>query len=624
MNLRTRLVALLFAVAAGLSPGAGLLRADLPAPGDLLPDDTLAALSVPDATIARTQFHASNLGRLWSDAAMAAFRTNFESGFRGRFAAPLEKESGLDIADLAGLARGQVTLGLLRDGWKPGAEEGTGPAWVLAFDAKDRAPKLAEALAAARKRLAGNTNAALRSVRIRDIEFTSVTLDLRSREKASDPKAKKATDPDDEEDGARIEFAFGQAGTAFLAGTSPGALQRLVQRATGTNLPPGLGSRTNFVAVAADTFGDAAAWVYADTTAFYEQVAPGLGSVFGMLSLLGADPAKVVPATGIASIKAVGAAIRTTPGGTVSVVRILAPASERTGVTRVFETVSKDAAVLPGIPSEATSFLRWRIDGRAAWKALDDALKRISPQISGLAQLTVESAGQVFDADFNLQRDLAGNLGDDFVSFSLPATGTNLAQLGNSAQVQLIGSPDPKRLVAGWKALEALVHMQAGALQFSERPGPGGRKVLVAKIAGKGGERTAFNLITTSNYVVVAETPAAMDLYLAGTTNGLAEMPGLAAVAALAGGTTSGLFGIVNQEQNMRSTWEALRTARSLDTLMPPGTTSLDAVHAVETWADFRLLPPFEAVARYWTVSGVSGGSDPAGFRFRWVSLGAK
>jgi hypothetical protein len=619
MNLRLRSTVLLLFTLAGLD-----LRAELPSPGNLLPDDTLVALTVPDATIARTQFRASNSGRLWADAAMMAFRTNFEAGFQTKFAGPMEKETGLALADLAELARGQVTLALLRDGWKAGAEDSSGPSWFLAFDAKDRSPKLTELLTGARKKLAGNTNAALRTLRIHEVEFTSVTLDLRSRDKAADPKAAKPDDADDEEDGAKVEFAFGQVGTAFLAGTSPTGLERLVQRATGTNLPPGLGGKARFTAVATDAFPDAAAWAYVDTSAFYEQMSPGLGSVFGMLSLLGADPAKVVPATGLASIQAAGASVRITPEGTVSQLRILAPASERTGVAKVFETVAKDAAVLPGIPVEATSFLRWRIDGKAAWKALEDALKRISPQIAGLAQLTVESAGQVFDSDFNLQRDLSGNLGDDFVSFSLPATGTNLSQLANSAQVQLISSPNPPRLVAGWKALEALVHMQAGALQFTERTGQGGQKILVAKVAGKGGEQTAFHLTTTSNYVVVSETGAAMDLFLAGSTNGLASLTGVTEVSAMAGGTTNGVFGLLRHGESLRATWEGLRTAKSLESLMPPGTTSLEAVQAVETWADFKLLPPFEQISRYWTLGAVSGGSDPQGFRFRWVQLGAK
>lgn len=607
---------------------ARVLVAEPPAPGALLPDDTLAAVCLPDANAARESFRGSNLGRLWADAAMIAFRTNFENGFRTRFAAPLLKESGLDVAELAELARGQVTLALLRDGWDPAAEESAGPSWVLLFDSKERSARLTEVLAAARKRISSDTNHTVRTLKLKEVEFTSVTLDLRDRGTNAAPAAAKPAGDDeegeDDEDGIRLEFAFGQVGSTFLAATSPTALQRLVPRITGTNNPPGLGGKASFASIAAEDFTDAAAWVYVDTAAFYNQVAPGLGSVFGMLTLLGADPAKVVPATGLASIHAVGASVRMQPEGMVSRLRILAPAAERAGLTKVFETLPLDASVPPGIPAEAGSFLRWRIDGKAAWKALDDALRRISPQIAGLAQLTVESAGQVFDGNFNLQRDLAGNLGDDFISFTLPPTGTNLSQLGNRTQVQLLGSPNPGRLVAGWKALEALVHMQAGALQFTERTTTNGQKVLVAQVSGKGGPRTAFHLATTTNFVVVAETGDAMDQFLSSPTNGLAGSPGFAEAASLVGGASQGMFGVFQQRANMRPTWEALRSAKGLDSLVPPGTTSLEAVQAVETWADFRLLPPFEQIERFWTVGAVAGGSDTNGFRFRWATLGAK
>lgn len=610
---------------------ASFLRvaADVPAPGLLLPDDTLAVICLPDATIARTQFKASNIGRLWADPSMAGFRTNSANGFRVKLAEPLEKESGLSVTELAELTQGQVTLALLRDGWDPAVEDSAGPNWVLVADAKDRSPRLAETLAAARKRISGNTNTTAKPLRIGEVEFTSVTLDLRDRAESPTPKpkAKPASKEDDDEEDAedvRVEFAFGQVGTSFVASTSPTALQRLIPRILGTNAAPGLGSRPHFETLSKEVFADAGAWVYLDTAAFYDRVSPGLGSVFGMLALLGADPAKVVPATGIASVKAVGAAVRTTPEGSVADLRIVAPAAERSGLTKVFETLPKEAGVPEGIPATAGSFLRWRIDGKAAWKALDDALRRISPQIASLAQLTVESAGQVFDGDFNLQRDLAGNLGDDFIVVSLPPTGTNLVQLGHATQVQMLGSPNPARLLSGWKAMEALFHMQAGALQFTERTAPTGQKVLVAQVTGRGGPHTAFHLTTLTNYVVVAETGEAMDLFLAAPTNGLASAPGLGDVAKQVGGTTQGVFGYTDHRANMRPTWEALRTAKGLDSLMPAGTTSLEAVQAVETWADFRLLPPFEQVERYWTVGGMGGGSDAAGFRFRWAVPGAK
>ncbi|MSU32053.1 MAG: hypothetical protein EXS25_05225 [Pedosphaera sp.] len=597
--------------------------ADLPAPALLLPEDTLAALSLPNATAARTNFEASNMGRLWNDVSMLPFRTQFETGFRTQFATPFEKESGLDLTLLLGLARGQITLALLKDGWKSGGDNSPGPAWVLVFDTGDQTPKLSEILATTRQRIATNSTLTPKPFKIGDASFTSMTLSLQSAVVAEPNRTPKGAPNVADMDSNPIQISFGQVGTAFFAGSSPEALRRIVVRATSTNLPSGLQSKPYFKSVEGDAFKEAAAWVYLDVSAFYEQMVPELSSVFGMLTLLDADPAKVVPATGLASIKAMGVAIHHSPQGLVSVLRIIAPANERTGVTKLFETRSLEASPPPNIPAIATSFLRWRIDGKAGWKALDDALKRISPQVSSIAQLTLESAGQAFDSNFNLQRDLANNLGDDFISFTLPVRGTNLAQPAKPVPVQLISSSNPDRLIVGWKAMEALIHMQSGALQFSERTGPKNQKILVAKTTANEGGKTVFNLATNGTYIVVAETPEALDLYLTGSTNTLANLPDLAAASALSGGTTNGVFGLYNSREEMRGTWEALRTDRGIDTLMPVGTTSLDAMRAIESWADFKRLPAFDQIARFWTAGAMSGGSDAGGFFFRWVTLKA-
>lgn len=619
MNPTRRIIAILAAFV------ASLLRADLPPAESLLPDDTLAVLNIPDATIARAQFKASNFGRLWADPAMGAFRTNFETGFRKKFADAFEKESGLDVLALADLAHGQATLAMLRGGWTAASAEG-GPAWLLAFDAKDRSAKLAETLTAARQKLA--TNSAVKTFKVQGVEFTSVAVEMRAEEKAKPAPRKSAKKEDEDEDLAEedvhVEFAFGQAGTAFVAATSPAALSNAVTRILSTNTVPGIGAKAAFTKHRTGIFKDAAAWLYGDINAFYEQLSPGLGSVFGMLAMLGAEPAKVVPATGLGSLKTLAAAIRSTPDGLVTDLFIDAPAAERAGLVKVFETLTVESGIPENIPASATSFQRWRIDGKAAWKALDNALKQISPQISGIAQLTLESAGQVFDGNFNLQRDLANNLGDDFISYATAPAGTNLAQLGDAAKVQLVSSPNPQRLIGGWKAMEALMHMQSGALNFTERTGSGGQKIVVSKLPTKGEERMMFQLTTTSNYLVIASTTEAMDAFLQGTTNGLASAPGLSTVAGQSGGTTNGMFGFSNYAEEMRPTWETLRTARSLDTLVPAGATSLEAIQAIETWADFKLLPPFEQIARYWTIGAVSGGSTPDGFRFRWFTLGGK
>lgn len=606
------------------------IRADLlPPPQELLPADALAVLTLPEVPAARAAWQGSNPGRLWADPAMTEFRQRFEGAFRQKWLAGFERESGVDLGELLGMTRGQATLAILPPlPPEPGSDD-AGSNWLLLLDTRDGAAGLTQLLDKARARLATNTPPTAKALQSGEHRFTRVTIDLEPSSRANPTNASataksgKAAAPveDVDEEDLRWEICFGQVGSAFVAGPSWAAITNALPRLSGTNAGPGLSGKPSFTRLWGSTLKERPAWFYLDVASVYQRLAPRLEGVFGMLSLLGADPAKVVPATGLASIKAIGGSIQSSQSGSTTDLAIEVPAAERAGLTQVMQILPLEAGLPEGIPDGVGSFQRWRIDGGAGWKALEASLKRISPQLGDLARITVESAGQVFDPNFNLQRDLVANLGNDFITFTLPPAGTNLLQLSQSGRVQMVGSANPARLTSGWKALEALVHMQAGALEFSERTGPGGRKVMVASVAGKGGPQNAFQMIQASNHVVIASDAAAMDAYLVAATNRVAPtIPGLAEAAAGAGGTQRGLFGFSQPRLELRPTWEALRTSDSLAGVMPPGTTSLEAVQTIESWADFKRLPPFEAVARYWTVQVVSGGTDADGFRFRWFS----
>jgi hypothetical protein len=630
---------------------SGGILADLPPAQEFLPADTLAVVSVPGVPSARSTWQGSNLGRLWADPAMTEFRQRFEGAFRDKWLAGFERESGLDPGALVGLTRGQATLAVMPPlPPEPGAE-GPGAHWLLILDTRDGAAALAQALEKARVRLSTNATAGATTRQFGEHRFTRLTIDLQAASAAPTNSVTKAPAPRSEaleDEDLRWEVCFGQVGSAFVAGPSWAVISNAIPRLVATNTVAGLSGKDSFGRLWASTLKDRPAWVYVDVAAVYRRLAPSLEGVFGMLSLLGADPAKVVPATGLASIQAVGGAIHATEAGMTTDLAIEVPAAGRAGLTQVMQILPKDAGLPEGIPDGVGSFQRWRIDGAAGWKALESSLKRVSPQLGDLARITVESAGQVFDPNFNLQRDLVGNLGDDFITFTLPPTGTNLLQLSRSGRVQLVGSPNPARLTSGWKALEALVHMQAGALEFSERTGPGGRKVMVATVAAKGGPQNAFQMVQASNHVVIASDAPAMDTYLAAVsghrataTNAAvsppagalaatnapaiappvpAAIPGWSEAVAGVGGTGRGLFGFSQPRLELRPTWEALRTTDSLAGVMPPGTTSLETVQAVESWADFKRLPPFESIARYWTLQVFSGATDADGFRFRWFS----
>src|SRR5690606_22774720 len=94
--------------AAGLAAflGTGMAVAQIAPAEQLLPDDTIAVLSVPDWKKLTGSYSDSAWGQLWNDAAMKPFRENFYSNFQAEFLEPLEKELGIKLAEYQELLQG--------------------------------------------------------------------------------------------------------------------------------------------------------------------------------------------------------------------------------------------------------------------------------------------------------------------------------------------------------------------------------------------------------------------------------------------------------------------------------------------------------------------------------------
>jgi hypothetical protein len=610
-------------------PMAGLLiAAPLPDAPDLLPDDTLVMATVPNATSARRALADSPWGQLWADAAMRSFRTNFEAGFEHGFAAGFEKQTGVKPAELFELLRGQITVAMLRDQWTGEAEDGSAPAWLLIADSQDQTAKLQALFARARQRQT-QTPAAI--LKIRGHDFLKVVMGLDAPTNSTTTRSATAdkSDDDAEEEGeledapGSLEFAVGTVDSVLLAGTSPGVIERMIERLGAVTRTNALSGSAAYQKARDAVLSEGELRVFADVGAIYRQFAPSLSSLFGMLQMLGADPAKVGGALGLDALGTLALRVQPSTNGVYAETQLSAPAERRRGLSKLLEVRTADAGIPPFVPAHAVQFQRWRLDGAGIWKTIDGALNAMSPQISGLARLTVESAGQVFEPNFNLLRDLVANLGSDFMSYSLPPSGTNLVQLAEDRSVQLIATTNPPGLMLGLKALAALKFMQSGALSFVETTN-GPNRMVTARLASKGATHTAFQLATTTNMVAVSSDAAALIAFLEGHTNSLKTLPGLDEAAVQVGGTTNGMFGLEVSRELLRPRWDVLRDAGSMRALMPGGVANSDAVQALQQWADFRLLPPFEPVSRYFTPSVSSLGVDAAGYRFRWFLTGVK
>ena len=99
-------------------------------------------------------------------------------------------------------------------------------------------------------------------------------------------------------------------------------------------------------------------------------------------------------------------------------------------------------------------------------------------------------------------------------------------------------------------------------------------------------------------------------------------LAGLAEAAQQVGGLGTGWFQYENQSETIRIILETLKKdLQSLDQLFAPPVpapgANLAPLKALQTVMDFSLLPPFEAIAKYFGFTVTAAASTPEGLSFK-------
>jgi hypothetical protein len=91
--------------------------AAVPGPDQLLPADTIAVVTIPDYTAARSVWGEQALARLWNDPALRPFREKLDGKWRSEVLTPLEERLELRLGDQTRLLQGQLTVAIIANGW---------------------------------------------------------------------------------------------------------------------------------------------------------------------------------------------------------------------------------------------------------------------------------------------------------------------------------------------------------------------------------------------------------------------------------------------------------------------------------------------------------------------------
>ncbi len=597
--------------------------AAIPPADNLLPADTLLVVGAPDFTAVRAAATHSPGWLLWTDPAMKPFHDKFMSKWNDQFIAPLENNLGLKVDDFSSLPQGQLTFAVTQNGWN-GSDGSPDPGLVLLLDAKDKSDSLKSNLATLQKKWQADGRA-IRTEMVRGVSFTLVPLstnDLASL-LPKRPQVQELGKPDKQPQAGLL--VIGQYQSLLIAGNSLKAVEPVVAHLTG-GAGPALADNAVFAADKVSQLRDSPlyyCWFNAkmlfSTLASLPDPEPNPEAPTIMPQL---SPKSMLTASGLMGLKSASLSYRETREGTQMNVYLNAPEATRQGLLKIFSAASKDSAPPAFVPADAVKFSRWRIDFQKSWAELQKMLGDLQPSYLSMLNGGLDTANAIAqqkDPDFDIRKNLIGNLGDDFISYQKAVTGNTLADLNNAPSLFLIGSPNPERVVL---ALNSITTLFGGG---ADAPAPRdfmGRKIYTISLPGARRSASGAPVPTSlycaagNGYVGFSSDSSMIEEFLrssGGISKPLSATPGLLDAAQHVGGTGNGLFGWQNQRDAMRPLFSAFKnsatdTGSATPMMLPP---------AFRDWMDFSLLPDFESVSKYFYFSVFGGNATADGISFQ-------
>lgn len=612
-------------IAAALALVSISASAAVPPPEQMLPNDTVAMIAVPDFAKYQEIFSASPWGQLWVDAEMKPFKDKFVAQFQEKVVAPLEKQLGIKLADYSGLVQGEVVVAATFK-----ADEGGGmPAinWCLFFDSKDKSEQLQKSLEELKKKLV-DSGKQLKTEKVRDTDFTSIPVsgdDVSGMLKKAFPGAEEEEDADGKSTN-KVEILVGQAGSLLLMSDNAKLLEKVLVRQAGGQVAP-LADAPEFQSSQA-MFRDAAGYGWAN-------LKPVLAEVKKKIAQAAANqggnspvkPDKVFSALGFEGIRTVSYSVSANPEGSLGQFFLSIPEAERKGLFKVFSFESKPAAPPAFVPTEAVKFNRWRFDGQKGWASLKAMITEVSPEMSGILQMTLAAAGKDKDPNFDVEKSLIGNLGDDIIAFQKNPKDFKLEALNSPPSLVLIGSPNADALAQAMYAGSSLV---VPPTQVKQREFVGHKVTSfpLPAMPNDGAEKDkSLSFAAANGYVAISTDEAMIEQFLRGADSGakpLADFPGLKEASQKVGGMESGVWGFENQAETVRVALETLKkdggSLEKLFNLTPLGKDAEGDKEGLKAWLDFSLLPPYEKISKYFSFVVYGGAMQTDGISFKAYS----
>ena len=598
----------------------------------ILPADTLFVVAVPDMDKMRELKKTTAQTRFWNDPAMKPFTDHFIASWNSEFVAPLERELGIHLDDYTSLPQGLVAFAITRSG---GANNS--PGMIFLVDTKAKSAQLRTNLTNLQKKWVASGKS-MQTQKLHGVDFMSLTVSSADMPKTikkyfSNPTPTLPTDDPTKTTETKGTVVIGQFESLLIIGNTPEAVDSVASRLAGSSAPV-LGDVDSFAADQGSILRDAPLFAWANAHAFIQMAlekpdgapdAPPMGPM-GMFKL-----DKVIAATGVNGLKSICVTYQNVGDGLLTQVFFRAPESTRQGLFKLVSGDSRDASPPPFVPDNVIKFQRWRIDGQKTWAALEKMLSDISPSALNGINYLIESANSALrekDPDFDLRKQLIGNLGNDFITYQKAPHDMTMAALNSPPQLYLIGTSNPDQMVGALQNLFRWIS-PSGATDREFL----GRKIYTVTIPSnpmggmpEPGQPLArkMNLAASSGYIALSSDPSMVEEYLRSAQDPpkpLRDTPGLNDAAQKVSGMGTGWFGYENQNENMRVLFDAMRKSSATNMNTNPFLASFSGIpglgNSLQSWLDFSLLPPFEKVSKYFSYSVFASSTTADGLNFK-------
>ena len=257
-------------------------------------------------------------------------------------------------------------------------------------------------------------------------------------------------------------------------------------------------------------------------------------------------------------------------------------------------------------------------------------LAQIDPSIAGMLQLMLSSAGKEQDPNFDLKKNLIGNLGDDVITYQKPPDSATTGDAANPPTLILIGSPQPEQLADAVRLIMSLMPPPLSSAPLMEREFLGKKiysiNTMAPTVPGETADASAPGTATLSfaasaGYLAFSTDNATLEEYLRSaesTGKKLRETAGLGEAIEKVGGADTGYFSFEDQVETWRTLFKTVKADPEAFTKSLSLATGETAEQSrLARWFDLTLLPEFSEIEKYFSIALVSGKVGSEGYLFR-------